>query len=77
MDTFGHLPVAEVMYEGDFTPAFVRDVREGKFAVGEGVICKGVQGPAPHGIWMRKVKTLRYLEELKRRFATEWQGYWE
>ncbi|MCE9568275.1 MAG: hypothetical protein K8U57_40260 [Planctomycetes bacterium] len=77
LDTFGHLPVAEVIYEGDFTAAFVRDVREGKFAVGEGVICKGVEGPAPHGIWMRKVKTLRYLEELKRRFASDWQGYWE
>jgi len=26
---------------------------------------------------MRKVKTLRYLDELKRRFAADWQNYWE
>jgi hypothetical protein len=77
LDTFGHLPVAEVVYEGDFTAAFVRDVRDGKYPVGEGVICKGLDGPAPHSIWMRKVKTLQYLDELKRRFAADWQNYWE
>ena len=53
------------------------DVREGKYPVGEGVICKGLDGPAPHGIWMRKVKTHRYLDELKRRFAADWQSFWE
>jgi hypothetical protein len=77
LDTFGHLPVAEVVDEGDFTAAFVQDVRDGKYPVGEGVICKGLDGLAPHGIWMRKVKTLQYLDELKRRFAADWQRYWE
>jgi len=77
VDTFGHLPVAEVIYEGDFTAAFIQDVRDGKYPVDEGVICKGMDGPPPHGKWMRKVKTLRYLGELKRRFAADWQNYWE
>lgn len=77
LDTFGHMPVADVVYEGGFTPTFVRDVREGRFGVGEGVICKGLDGPPPHGIWMRKVKTLAYLEDLKRRFAADWRAYWE
>jgi hypothetical protein len=77
LDTFAALPVAEVVYEGDFTAAFVQSVREGHYPVGEGVICKGLAGSAPHGIWMRKIKTLHYLDELKRRFATDWQNYWE
>jgi hypothetical protein len=74
---FGHLAIAEVVYEGTLTEAFIRDVREGKYPVREGVVCKGLVGRAPHGIWRRKIKTLAYLAELKERFAVDWQWYWE
>ena len=40
--------MVEVMYEGDFMPTFVKSVREGKYGVSEGVICKGLDGPAWH-----------------------------
>ena len=40
-------------------------------------MAKGLVGKAPHGIWMRKVKTRAYLEELRRRFGADWQQYGE
>ena len=41
------------------------------------IVCKGLVGKAPHGIWMRKVKTVAYLEELRRRFGADWEQYGE
>ncbi len=86
VNTFGHLPVAEVVYEGNLNQEFIKDVREGTRTVPgwvstvplfEGVIIKGLDGKPPHGIWMAKIKTLAYLEELKKRFAADWESLWE
>jgi hypothetical protein len=77
LDVFGHLPVAAVVYEGELTPQFIAAVRGGTYPVQEGVVAKGLQGKAPHGIWMRKIKTAAYLAELKRRFGADWEQYWE
>lgn len=77
LHVFENLPIAEVVYAGNMNQEFVEDVRAGKYPVVEGVVCKGVIGKAPHGIWMAKVKTRAYLEELKRRFAADWEKYAE
>lgn len=78
VNTFqGLLPIPEVVYEGNLNPSFVKDVREGKYSVSEGVVFKGLEGKAPHGIWRVKIKTLAYLAELKIRFAQDWEQYWE
>jgi hypothetical protein len=77
VDLFQSMPIAEVVYRGIFDEQFVQDVREGKYPVDEGVIVKGGTG---HDLWMRKVKTLAYLEELKTRFpeiGKKWQDFWE
>lgn len=70
---FGHLRVAEVVYEGPFDRTFVENVRDGKYVDGEGVVAKGVMpGKRKHsqnGIWMSKVKTQAWLDELDRRAA--------
>jgi len=71
---FGHLHVPEVVYTGDFTEQFIADVRQGKFPVHEGVVCKGGFG---HKLWMRKVKTNQYLKELKEKFPDRWINFWE
>jgi hypothetical protein len=71
---FGHLHTPAVVYEGPLTPQFRDDVRSGKYPVKEGVVCKGGSG---HDLWMRKIKTLAYLEELKKRFHDKWERYWE
>jgi len=72
---FGHLPIARVVYEGRLTGKFAEDVRAGKYAVAEGVVCKGGSGGAD--VWMVKVKTYAYLERLKQAFADRWEDYWE
>lgn len=75
VNIFSHLPIVKVVYEGVLDGAFIEDVREGRYPVFEGVVCKGLQGRPPHGIWMTKIKTAVYLAELKIRFAEEWEKY--
>lgn len=74
LEDFGHLPVAHVVYRGRFTGQFTSDVRAGKYAVAEGVICKGGTGPS---LWMAKIKTDAYLARLQTTFADNWEQYWE
>ncbi len=70
---FGHLPIAKLVYEGPFSRSFIEDVQAGKHPVTEGVVAKGVhtrrqrKGRADQGVWMAKVKTRAWLEELARR----------
>lgn len=74
LDVFGHLKVAKTVYQGNLTSGFVNDVRSGAYPeLREGVICKGGYG---HKLWMCKIKTLSYLEELQKRYA-DWHQYWE
>lgn len=62
---FGHLRTAEVLYEGPFTKEFVNKVIYDnlEYELGEGVVVKG--GKSQHKLWMTKVKTKKWLEELK------------
>jgi hypothetical protein len=70
---FGHLSIARVIYEGAFTRSFIADIQAGKYPVTEGVVAKGVharrqrKGKAEQEVWMAKVKTRTWLEELARR----------
>lgn len=74
VDTFGHLSTARVVYRGRFTGAFAENVRNGKYGVAEGVICKtGTRGQ----IQQAKIKTYEYLAKLKKAFGEKWEDYWE
>jgi len=70
---FGHLDIAEVVYEGQLTKQFINDVYIGKYPVTEGVVAKGVsqtqrrKGKTETNTWMVKVKTQSWLDELARR----------
>jgi hypothetical protein len=70
---FGHLRTAKVVYEGNFTREFIKEVQAGKYPVAEGVVAKGVhtrrlrKGKAGQEVWMAKVKTMTWLEELRKR----------
>ena len=83
---FGELDIATVLYEGEFSKAFVDRVRAGEFDCGEGVVAKGVtktqrrKGKTEQDVWMVKIKTQSWLDELQRRasespdkFESEWQ----
>lgn len=71
---FAALPIARVFYRGKLTGKFADDVREGKYNVAEGVVCKGGSGG---DLWMAKIITYAYLERLKQAFQDDWQLYWE
>jgi hypothetical protein len=71
---FGELPIPRVVYRGKLTGAFLEAVREGKYGVAEGVVCKGGDGDS---VWMVKVKTYEYLERLRASFGDRWADYWE
>ncbi|QEL17167.1 RNA ligase family protein [Limnoglobus roseus] len=73
-ELFGSLPVARVVYEGRFMGKFTEDVRAGKYAVAEGVVCKGGKGA---DVWMAKIKTNAFMQRLKAAFASDWEQYWE
>lgn len=75
--TFSHLHIPEIIYQGNLTAEFIRDVRNGMYPVKEGVVCKGCDGKPPHGIWMMKIKTNAYREELVKRYHANWMKFWE
>lgn len=47
-----------MIYEGNMSREFINDVRDGKYPVYEGVVCKGDD-------WTAKIKTIEYLERLR------------
>ncbi|PQO26333.1 RNA ligase family protein [Blastopirellula marina] len=75
VDDFAGLPIARVVYQGKLTGKFADDVRQGKYDIDEGVVCKGGGDGEAH--WMVKIKTDAYLARLKLAFAERWEDYWE
>lgn len=72
VDTFGHLDIPRILYEGPFCVDLITEVRAGMYpATYEGGVCKGVnrrEGRSDqHGLWMAKIKTERWLQDLKAR----------
>ena len=92
IDTFQNLvEIPPVMYMGNLTDQFIADVRSGKytpefhrltdnkFALFEGVICKGTlnTGAFCGNMWQCKIKTQEYFDSLKNRFGADWEKYGE
>ena len=87
LDMCGHLNVAEVVYQGNFGPWLVEQVRKetneidivSKYKIQvdfpEGVICKGATNRV-HDQWSCKIKTERYKEALKALYEADWEKYW-
>lgn len=71
---FGEWNIARVVYKGRLSGKLIHDVREGRYNVEEGVVCKGVENDQ---IWMVKIKTYEYLNRLKDAFAEDWEDFWE
>lgn len=71
--------IPRIIYEGNLNEEFIRDVRNDKFNLLEGVICKGTEsvGNASGGVWMAKIKTQKYLDSLKVLFKEDWVKYAE
>ncbi|MEG4840744.1 RNA ligase family protein [Microcoleus sp. B9-D4] len=72
---FGKLNIARVIYRGKLTGKFMDDLRQGKYGVDEGVVCKG--GRNANNLWMVKIKTDAYMQRLREAFKDDWENYWE
>lgn len=66
-------PTPRIIYTGNLSDQFIQDVRDGKYDVVEGVVCKGVLKTGAHrgGMWMAKIKTQAYFDRLKAKFGGE------
>lgn len=73
------IEIPRVIYKGNLNEELIKDVREGKYDVNEGVICKGTEptGAAFGGIWQCKIKTQNYLNRLQAEIGADWKKYWE
>jgi hypothetical protein len=71
--------IPKIIYRGNLNEEFIKDVRNNKFNLNEGVIFKGTEptGNAVGGIWQCKIKTNDYIEKLKQRFQENWTKYGE
>ena len=62
------------MHQGLMNQKRIEDVRTGKYPGHEGVVAKGVRigksNTSQHGLWMAKIKTNRWLKELKQQAKT-------
>ncbi len=79
---FSHLDSAPVVYQGIFDNKFIQDVVNNKYNLKEGVVAKGVspcKGLPIHGLWMCKIKTKWWMDELRRRAreSIEFKQLWE
>jgi hypothetical protein len=72
---FGHMPIAQIVSHGrSLNEYLIHSIREGKFGLEEGVICKGGEG---HDLWMCKIKTNKYKEKLQQKYLDKWTDFWE
>jgi len=62
---FTGLPTPKVIYQGKITGKFTGDVKNGKYPVNEGVVCKGFLN---NKVWMCKIKTQKWLDRLQQSF---------
>jgi hypothetical protein len=70
-ETFGDAPyAAQVVYEGNLSMEFIRDVRAGKYPVWEGVVAKGED-------FRVKIKTEAYMLRLKEVYGLNWERFAE
>ena len=76
VEDFGHLNIPKVIYRGKFTGQFVEDVKNGKYDLLEGVVCKGTYTRFKD-YWTAKIKTDEYERKLKEFNGTNWMEYWK
>lgn len=66
LKNFGHLHIPELVYVGEFSEQFIKDVRENKFNLKEGVIVKSSLNKITH---LTKIKTNDWLKRVKDKFG--------
>ena len=65
---FGHLDIPKIVYDGNLNKEFVEDVKQNRFNLKEGVICKGaLPGKKTDQLYYCKIKTNEWLDNLRLR----------
>lgn len=73
VENFGHLHIPNIVYQGEYTYDFVRDIRNNKYNLKEGVIVKGTtKSKSKEEPWMVKVKTNEWLQKVKEKFGEKY-----
>ena len=70
INSFGHLKTPPVIYSGDMTQDLIDDVKNNKYNLNEGIVCKS---QTPYLLWMVKIKTNTWLEKLKSIYTEDWE----
>lgn len=67
VNTFGHLDIPKIIYKGPYDEDLIKDVKENKYNLSEGVVCKGTFKTKKDGeqIWMSKIKCSSWLDKVK------------
>lgn len=66
LKNFEHLHIPELVYQGEFNDRFIKDVRENKFNLKEGVIVKSSLNKVTH---LTKIKTNDWLKRVKEKLG--------
>ena len=84
IENFGHLKVAELVFEGELNQEIIQKIKNSeldcsskydvKTEFPEGIVCKSGEN---HNLWMAKIKTNSYKEELKKRYQHDWIKHWD
>ena len=71
IELFGHLPIPNVVYQGNYNKALIDNIRN-RTDLMEGVVCKGVRKTKGNElVWMVKIKTNQWLFRLKDKFGEQ------
>jgi hypothetical protein len=67
IENFGHLDIPKIIYQGNFNGELIKNVRENKYQLTEGVVCKGTIKTKKEGeiLWMTKIKCDSWIKKVK------------
>jgi len=70
---YNHLGIPRLIYHDNFNRSLIRDVKEGKYDVKEGVIVKGLRRiKGEEIVWLTKIKTNWWMNKVKRQLGEKY-----
>ena len=71
LDNFCHLHTPKLIYDGEYTEEFIKDIRNNRYNLKEGVIAKGMflTKNKKEEVWMVKIKCNEWLHKVKSRLG--------
>lgn len=75
VNDFQELGIPRIVYEGNLNNELIAEIKENKYDLKEGVVCKGTisNKKAPHNLYYCKVKTNEWFERLRIRYSKQYE----